>query len=169
MNFQDTFQRTKSLNVLYIEDDQDFREETKELLEMLFKKVDTAANGLEGLALYQYFYNQNHYHYDIVISDLSMPKMDGKLLVTNIKKLNENQAVVMISAYSESEMLLDFIKLGIQDFLLKPISQDSLYDCFYNISKKLTCDIEFSPLNKNQNLVDDLLANPEEYEIDIYR
>ena len=126
-------------------------------------------DGLEGFALYEYFYNTNHYFYDIVISDISMPNMDGVELIKNIKNINENQPVVMISAHTESKMLLDFIKLGIKDFLVKPISQSALYECFYNVSKKAKNQPEIKEVGYKNTLVDDILLDEEEFDIDIYK
>jgi len=174
MELSELLQFTRDLNVLFIEDDENFRKETTDILEILFNSVNVSTNGIEGLKKYNSFYEQKHYYYDLVISDVSMPLMDGEKLVQEIKKVNEHQFIVLISACTENNKLINFIKLGIEDFLAKPISQAALKECFYNVSKKIHNYknlIECStPIEKNQRIIDNLLVvDDQEFDIDIYK
>jgi len=137
MEFHEILKFSKDLNVLFVDDDESFSQETLEVLEMFFNKVDIAINGEDGVLKYSDYYSTNHYHYDLVISDIIMPLMDGKEFVTNIKKINDKQSIIMISASTESSILIDLIKLGVEDFLVKPIPQKSLQECIYKVSKKI--------------------------------
>ena len=87
---------SKELRVLYVEDEDAVRLEMADYLSDFFGQVETAANGLDGLNKYRL---NNH---DIVISDIKMPVMDGIDMVREIKKLNNGQYIIVISAYSES-------------------------------------------------------------------
>ena len=69
--FDELKKYSEALTVLFVEDNSEARKFTCELLERLFKSVETAQNGLEGLALYDKNY------YDIVITDINMPEMNG--------------------------------------------------------------------------------------------
>ena len=107
---------TKNIKVLYVEDDKNVQEQTKMMFDLLFERVDVADNGEEGLEKYQ------EGNYDIVFSDISMPKMDGLKMIEKIKEKNPYQRVIIISAYNDSEYFLKAIELGVDGFLLKPIN-----------------------------------------------
>ncbi len=103
------------MKILYVEDDLEVRTSTVELLKPLFSSVTVAEDGEEALNI---FHNSR---FDIVLSDIVMPKMDGIELVKEIKRSDESQAIVMLSAYNESPYLLDLINLGVSRFVMKPI------------------------------------------------
>lgn len=119
------------LTLIYIEDDDFIRNTLVKYLSKLFNKVDSASNGEDGLKLYK----QNFY--DIVITDINMPKMNGLDMVEEIKKINEEQNILIISAYSETKYFTNFIKLGIDGYILKPIEYDQLNSILYKICFKI--------------------------------
>ncbi len=110
----------KELNILYVEDDDNIRILITETLEKFFNKVDIATNGVEGLIKYQDF---NH---DIILSDIIMPEMDGIEMVTKIKELNNDQAIVMLSGNDTKEAVKELINIGISSFTIKPVNMDRL-------------------------------------------
>jgi len=136
INIKNIFNLTKNLNVLYVEDDVAFNTQTKEVLEDFFPLVDTSFNGEDGLKLYKKYYKNNNKYYDLVISDLNMPKMDGITLTKNIYDINENQAVIIVSAYNESEYLVELINIGVERFLQKPFKQEQLLEVLFHILDK---------------------------------
>jgi diguanylate cyclase (GGDEF)-like protein len=123
-----------STNVLYVEDEEDIRIEMTKMLNQLFNKVETAANGLEALQMYE----KNKY--DLIITDLKMPYMDGVELCHSIIKDNRNQLILLISAYKESDELLELINIGVSGFLLKPINMDALLHKLFYIVKNVYAD-----------------------------
>lgn len=122
---------TKDLNILYVEDDLELQEQSKTLFEILFNTVDVASNGLEALKKYQ---NKD---YDIVISDIMMPKMDGIELTNKIRSINARQCIIITSAYNDSDYLLKFINLNIRQFILKPINVKKMITILYDASKNI--------------------------------
>lgn len=94
--------------------------QTASIFDLLFRQVDTASNGQEAWEKYQ---NGN---YDIVFTDIRMPKMDGLALSRRIKKENAMQKVVIISAYNSPEYESDAAQIGVDAFLFKPISMEEL-------------------------------------------
>ncbi len=102
--------------VLYIEDDNELRENTSIFLNDIFLKVDEAEDGQIGLNMFR----QNSY--DIVITDLTMPNIDGISLIRIIKKESPTQAIVITSAHNESKVFLEAILLGVDGFILKPMN-----------------------------------------------
>lgn len=106
------------LNVMYVEDDELIRQQMITLLSKFFNQVWIAENGEKGLLLYE----QHGEEIDIIFSDISMPRMNGLDMVTQIKTVNPQQKIIIISAHSDQENLLQSIELGIDQFLVKPVS-----------------------------------------------
>ncbi len=119
--FSKTEQLKKSISVLFVEDDIFFREETSITLGYLFKTVDVAANGENGLKMYNSYFQKHLKYYDIIITDVNMPKMDGIELVQSVYKVNSLQSIIVISAYSETDTLIKLINMGVEQFLSKPL------------------------------------------------
>ncbi len=111
----------KDLTVLYVEDNDTVRESTLGILEEFFSNIDSASDGEEGLLKYRKQYQNNSYCYDIVITDINMPKMNGIEMSSLILKHNEEQIIIVISAHNEADYLLELIHIGISNFILKPI------------------------------------------------
>ena len=111
----------EELTVLYVEDSEMVRESTCDLLEEYFDNIDIAVNGEEGLQKYKEFYEAHNKFYDIVITDINMPKMNGIEMIESIFKLHSRTNIIVMSAHNESEYLLKLINMGISNFILKPI------------------------------------------------
>lgn len=115
INPKELKEAAKDLSVLYVEDDQELRQNTFRLLSSFFPLVDTAENGLEGLE------NFKKRGYDLIITDINMPLMNGVKMVREIKKDNPRQIIIVISAHDEARYLLELINLGVEHFVLKPL------------------------------------------------
>ena len=93
--------------LLYIEDDLEILENVTFLFNQYFKEIYTAKDGEEGLAAY------HKYKPDIIVSDIGMPKLDGMELVNIIRENDKNIPIVLITAYSDREKLLNAIDIGV--------------------------------------------------------
>ena len=129
---------TKDLRVLYVEDDLDLLETTSELLENYFYHVDTAYDGKNGLEKYEAYEKKNNKNYDLVITDINMPNMDGLEMSEAILTKNSMQSIIVISAHNEINYLIKSIDLGINGFLTKPINQESLFKTLYKVSQAIS-------------------------------
>ena len=118
---EEFLERGKTLKVLYVEDSEMVRESTIDILNHYFNEVDTAINGEEGLQKYKQFYEEHQSFYDIVITDINMPKINGIEMIEVIMKMHPEAHIIVMSAHNESEYLLKLINLGISNFVLKPI------------------------------------------------
>lgn len=103
------------MNIMLVEDDVLLQEQLKLFLARFFACVDTASNGEEALIKYE------QKEYDLIFTDLTMPYMGGIELSQKIKSINESQHIVVLSAHSESDKLIELINIGVDGFLLKPI------------------------------------------------
>lgn len=126
---------TKELNVMYVEDEFFLREDNAETFENFYRNVDTAVDGKDGLKKYISYYKKCGEYYDIVITDINMPNMDGHEMIDEIHKINPDQTIVVISAYNESERLVKLIDQGVDSFILKPIESKNLISALYKASQ----------------------------------
>lgn len=111
----------EDLKVLYVEDSEIVRESTYEMLKEFFTYIDLAVDGVDGLQKYKNFYKEEGINYDIVFTDINMPKMNGIDMSEAILAENEKQHIVVISAHNETDYLLKVVNMGIVNFMLKPI------------------------------------------------
>ena len=109
------------VRLLYVEDNKSVRESTVDLLKMYFSDIDVAENGEEGLEKYRDFHVRQSRDYDIVLTDIRMPKRNGLEMIREIHKLNERQLFVVFSAHNETEYLLELLDLEVTHFIPKPV------------------------------------------------
>jgi len=147
INSKELVQYTKELTLLFAEDHAELRVNTTEILKNFFKKVDSVTNGEDALELYKKE-QENGKSYDLVLTDIQMPKMDGVLLTEKIYEINPDQTVIVLSAHDESNYLLPLINLGIEQFIKKPIDYQELLKVLLNIAKK-TEDEKNSTIRSN--------------------
>ncbi|MEJ5167859.1 MAG: response regulator [Arcobacteraceae bacterium] len=137
MTIQDVYSKTKNLTVLLVEDEESVRIKTAQMLKDLFLTVNTAQDGEDGLNLYKNFYTSGNKYYDIVITDINMPNLDGLSMVEKMLEINQEQEVIMVSAYGDYEKLQKIINFGIKNYIKKPIEIDEFLEKLYNASLKV--------------------------------
>lgn len=140
---------TKDLNILYVEDDEAILEALSLYLSKLFHHIDTAINGVEALELYK----KNSY--DLVITDIEMPKMNGIELSQKIKEIDKDQNIIISTAFSDSKFFLESITLGVEAYVLKPVDYNVLNSAFYKVANKIR---KFKEHNEYKNKLEVLLT-----------
>lgn len=128
----------KSLSVLYVEDEDLIRENILDFLRLIFSTVDEAKDGEEGLEKFKTSKREVGAYYDIIISDINMPNMDGIQMCKEIQMLNPEQSIVIMSAYNDTARLLKLINMNVNYFLMKPVPHEDIVNVLYKISKILT-------------------------------
>lgn len=121
----------EGLHILYVEDEEALHKSVAKYLKKLFKDVDTAYNGEEGLAKY------NSGQYDIVMTDIKMPKLDGIKMIEAIKKTSPDQEIIILSAHTDADYFLNSIRLGVSDYVIKPIDFNQVNSVLYKIASRL--------------------------------
>jgi len=138
----------QNISVLFVEDDPSFLNILRELLEKFFGKVEVAMDGEEGLSKYK----ENGF-FDLVITDITMPKMDGLTMSENIKALNPSQHILAVSAHSDADKLIRAIDIGIDSFLLKPVDSTIFLDRLLKISKAINAKLAQERQKELENLL----------------
>ncbi len=122
---------TETLDVLYVEDEENVREQMLDILKLFFHHIYIAKDGSEGFELYK----ENRI--DIVITDIQMPNMNGLDMVELIRKIEPAIPVVITTAFNEQEYFIRSIDLQVDKYLLKPIEQKNAVEVFASISKMI--------------------------------
>ncbi len=119
------------IKVLYVEDNDTVRKDTAELLKEFFHQVETAANGEEGLEKFK------KGKFDLIITDINMPKMNGIEMIKEIKKIDKRIPVIVITAFSDFKYLVECIKVGVYGYILKPIDINQLLEVLNTVLEKI--------------------------------
>jgi diguanylate cyclase (GGDEF)-like protein len=122
---------TKGLRVLYVEDDEAVRESSLELFGNFFDDITTAADGLEGFDKYK------SEMFDLVITDISMPRMDGIELVREIRMKDRMMPIIVYSAWNDPSYMTACISLNVDGYLLKPIQTSNVIEVLQKVSSAI--------------------------------
>jgi len=135
-----------------VEDYEPLRNDMAEMLEDFFAVVHVASNGKEALDTYQKYFEEHKKYFDIVITDIEMPIMDGIELCELLYKIEKKQQIIVLSAYTEREYLLSLINLGVAKFIIKPVKYEELMDALNTISQELQ-PLEKQKIDKHSELI----------------
>lgn len=124
---EDLLKVSKNISVLYAEDEQIIREQYVSIFSLLFKEVETAENGMDALEKY------STKQYDLVITDLTMPKMDGISLIGKLLEINPDQHIIVMTAHNSNENLRASIDFQIDGVLLKPVVKEKLFSLLHKV------------------------------------
>lgn len=107
-----------NVKILVVEDNKFLLKTILTFLDSYGYEISTATNGIEGLE------KLTKTHFDIVISDIRMPEMDGMQLLAQIKEMSIQTEVVIITAHSEEYSYVEVIDSGAIDFIAKPFTRN---------------------------------------------
>ncbi len=106
--------------VLVVDDDQDHNRALAKIFERAGYRVRTAEDGQEALTIL------TERAYDLIITDLKMPHMNGLDLLRNIRAMSPDMPVVILTAFGEWETYIDAMDCGCVDYLSKPVRRDDI-------------------------------------------
>lgn len=119
----------KQLNILYVEDQEEIRNFTSNILNSIVGNLTVCSDGEEGLESFK-----NNPDIDLIIADINMPKMNGLEMIKRINEINSNIPSIVTTAHTDSSFYKKSIELGINSYCLKPLD---LYELIKNITKCL--------------------------------
>ena len=152
-----TLERLKNKTILLVEDEKVIRENIASMLKFFFKEVYVAIDGYDGLDKYE------NYLPDIIMTDLKMPNMGGFELIKELEKRASKSYTIIVSAHTDTELLIEAINKGVHRYLIKPITEDELFEAFNayfeKIDKILPQSVQLETnmhfdLNKNQIILE---------------
>jgi len=110
----------KKYTILYIEDDEGVRTINSRFLNRMFDELYEAKDGQEGYELYL------KYHPDIILTDIKMPRMDGLTLAKKIRQTDSTTKIIVSTAFSDKNYLMEAIELNLEKYIVKPITSRNL-------------------------------------------
>ena len=119
---KDFYDKLKNMTILYAEDEIGIRQNIADSLRYYAKEVYEAEDGKEAYEIYQ---EKNP---DIILSDIHMPNVNGIEFVKKIREENRIVPVVMITAHTNKEYLLEAVELHMERYIVKPIDIDELFE-----------------------------------------
>lgn len=139
---------SKEIEILYVEDNEDARNATIKILSKFIKNFRIAQNGEEGFTIFK----ARAQYIDLVLTDISMPIMNGLDMLTLMKEINPELNSIVISAHSDTQNLVTAIDIGVENFLIKPIDPEKMLHIFLKVLTKIQNDKELKLLQqKNIN------------------
>jgi len=161
------------LTLLYVEDDTITRENAVEYFSDMFANILEASDGLEAYQIYE------EESIDIIITDIEMPKLNGLEMAKKVRKLNKKIPIIITTAFTTNEYLLEAVELQLIKYIAKPVSPKTLNDAldlaydylnegniftitattfFDQLNKTLFVKEKLIKLTKNETMLLDLLV-----------
>ncbi len=109
-------------SILVIDDEEVLLEAVSDDLKESGYQVTTANSGQEGLNSFKKL------HHDLVIIDLKMEGKDGLEISKEIKQLNPSTPVMLLTGYGSMETAIEALRLDLDDYVLKPVNRDDLFE-----------------------------------------
>ena len=121
VNLDEIIKYSSDLKLLYVEDKQEVRISTLDILKEFFDDIIIAVDGRDGFKKFQdNEISKENKGFDIIITDVDMPNLNGLQMVKKIKDINDNIPIFILLVYNETNLFIDAIKFGVEAYLLKP-------------------------------------------------
>ncbi len=145
-NVESIIEQSKHINLLYVEDDPLSRKFILEIIKEFFPHTTIALDGADGLEKFK----ENEI--DLIITDISMPKMNGFEMIEEIRKMDKDIPIVILSAYSEAEYFIKGIGYGVDGYLLKPFNLEQFLAILNNVINSIQLRQEIKKLNERMDM-----------------
>lgn len=119
----------KKISFVIVDDAVFMRTIIKKMIEQVdgYTVLGEAANGREAIEA------AKKYQPDIMTLDITMPEMDGIVAVPEILKESPQTRIIMVSAMGQQSMVIEAIKMGARDFVIKPFEKSRVYQAIKNV------------------------------------
>lgn len=135
---KELLEELKELSILCVDDEEGIRKIIVDTLKYYFDEVYEAKDGNEAYEIYE------DYKPNIVLTDIQMKNCDGVELVKRIRKDDSKTVIMMLTAYSNEEYLMELINLNINHYILKPLNAKKLNDALVKLLDKTLQTVELS-------------------------
>ncbi|HIP46552.1 MAG TPA: response regulator [Campylobacterales bacterium] len=148
-------------SLLYVEDEVAMREVTVMFLKHYFTEIYEASNGLEALEIYK------EKKPDVIMTDIEMPKMNGLEFCRGIREVDKSTPIMITTAYTSVEYLLEAVSLNLIKYLAKPLKEvevlEALQTCFGLIASEspniiqITKELSYDMFNQSLSTKDTII------------
>jgi DNA-binding response OmpR family regulator len=138
----------KTKSVLYVEDEPEVLQNISELLGQFFDTFYTAADGVEAWDIFR------THAIDVALIDIELPRLNGLELIRRIRAVDKDIPIVVISAYTKTDYLLESVELRLDKYIIKPLTSKKIHQLLDKLNE------DFS----NENILElapDVLVNNE--------
>ena len=147
MKIENTKANCQGLSVLLVDDEKAAREQVHSILTLLFNVVYSAEDGLDALEVYK------EKKPDIIITDITMPRMDGFGLIKEVRLLKHNQKIIVMSAHTEADTIVKAIKSSVDGYILKPIEAAQMFEALDKAANSLRIENDNIAYKNNLELM----------------
>ncbi|NOR71163.1 MAG: EAL domain-containing protein [Methylomarinum sp.] len=137
----------RSLSILYVEDEDEVRDQLMAYLKRHCRKVYTAANGKKGLEAYK------KHKPDIVVTDILMPIMDGLIMSEKIQAINPRSPIIIITAFEEPRYFHHAIELGVHQYVNKPVKLPILEQALLKCARVLRAEAALKEIEERYRVL----------------
>jgi len=127
----DNNKKISDISILIAEDEEKLLTSMVEYLQLFFTHVYAARNGASAYEIYQ------KEKPDIIVADIHMPRLDGLSMIEKIRKKDETTKIIITTAHSDKEKLLQAIELHLVKYLVKPVPSDKLKELLFSLVDEL--------------------------------
>jgi len=149
------YEQLKSKTALYIEDELDVLENISKLLSKFFENFYTADNGEKALEIFE------TKKIDLLLVDIELPKMNGIDFIRKVRKVNKNIPIIIISAYTKTDYLLQSVELNLDKYIVKPLTSRKIHTMLETLNNDF---LENSSFVLGDNVIVDTLVGKVTYD-----
>ena len=136
--------------VLLVEDEELARKTLAFYLNTIFDEVILACDGEEALLIIKEN-QQNNKNFDLILTDLNMPNVNGMQMIDEVLKFSPNQRFIIVSAHKNEEDLLKLINLRVCGYFVKPLNIDNMMEMLQKAKEEVILDKQ--PIVKTNDLI----------------
>ncbi|AXX84777.1 response regulator transcription factor [Aliarcobacter skirrowii] len=150
----------KDFNILYLEDDESLLKHTKDALEDFVANIYGVKTTVEAMKILL------EKRVDVIISDIQLENENGINFLKYIKSKNINIPSILTTAHTDTNYLIEAIKLKVENYLIKPIDINELLDSLVDV---LLPKIQEKELKKNENIIKTIGAITDSKQVEIVK
>lgn len=128
--------------ILVVDDEKIIRELCRRTLATDFREIKEAQDAAEAMQMLK------DQHFDLVITDIVMPGMNGMELIKAVNDLKKNTGIIIITGYPTLEIAINSLKEGAYDFIIKPFSTEKLRTIVQSYMEKREANVNFQRMRK---------------------
>jgi len=131
----------KTKSVLFVEDEIEVLENISKVLSGFFDKFYTAKDGVEAWDMYR------SHPVDIALVDIELPKLNGLELIRRIRAVDKDIPIVVISAYTKTDYLLESVELRLDKYIIKPLTSKKIHGILTKLNEDFSNEniLELAP------------------------